>query len=277
MSSSIQNESRDAVLHVPNLFEFFCQRTAEDFSQNSDSGDAPTISFASLILSFLLAMAFFIFGKPQLAKATFGVFGLLVVWTVWGVVVRSNAQAGQKADDIRSGAFPAESAPYILSRLKWWNHLVSPMRWAKHSRIFDRRGKLERKIADIQKKIDSLNTNNQYSPPTEEEVVEVANSIVNFAARKSYESQIDEISDPLAQARAEMLLHMALLHKLMEMEDKLNRIEKMAVVFQNFSASDIAQVVSESLQVLEERRILVLQVDKVDPDSFIDLVTVRAE
>ncbi len=59
------------------------------------------------------------------------------------------------------------------------------------------------------------------------------------------------------------------------MLEQLDRIEKLSVVFHNVSPEDLSQVVSESIQVLEERRILVLSVDKIDPDEFIDLVSVR--
>lgn len=280
--TSLTNETRDDVLHVPNLFEYFCQRTADDFLSRASTDDPPTISFASLVLSFLLGMAFFIFGKPQLAKATFVVFGILVLWTIWGVVVRSNSKTSQKADDIRNGAFPPESATFVLARLKWWNHLVSPLRWAKHSRIHDRRFKLERRIGELQKQFEEEmaavpDRQGSGGAPGEEEIVELANAITNYAARKNYEAQIADLADDFARLRSELLLALALLHKVNEMEDKLNRIDKMTVVFQSFSPSDLQSVVNEALQVLEERRILVLQVDQVDPDSFIDLVTVRVD
>ncbi len=280
--SSLNSENRDDVLHVPNLFEYFCQRTSEDFRNRVSGDDPPTVSFASLVLSFLAGMAFFIFGKPHLAKATFVVFGLLVLWTVWGVVVRSNSRSGQKADDIRNGSFPPEAAPFVLARLKWWNSLVSPARWAKHSRIYDRRIKLERKIAELQKQIEEAiaktpSLQNGYQPPSDEEVAELAGTMQNFLARKNEEAQIAEIADPFARLRAELVLHLALMFKIEEMAEKLDRIEKLTVVFQNFSPSELSSVVSEALQVLEERRILVLQVDKIEPENFIDLVTVRIE
>lgn len=280
--STLNSETRDDVLHVPNLFEYFCQRTSDDFRHRASDDDPPAMSFASLVLSFLLAMAFTIFGKPQLAKATFAVFGLLVLWTVWGVVVRSNSRTGQKADDIRNGSFPPEAAPFVLARLKWWNHLVSPGRWGKHSRIFDRRGKLERKIADLQKRIGEAlgadaNARGAYGPPSEEEAAGLAEAINSFAARKNYETEVADIADPVQRLRGELLLHMALLHKLEDMAAKLERIEKLAVVFQSFSPNDLSQVVGESLLILEERRILVLQIDRIDPDNFIDLVTVRTD
>ena len=60
-----------------------------------------------------------------------------------------------------------------------------------------------------------------------------------------------------------------------ELTDNLERIEKLSVAFQGFTAGDLSQVVSESLQVLDERRALVLEVDQIDPDDFVDMVTFR--
>lgn len=278
--STLNSETRDDVLHVPNLYEFFCQRTSEDFLRRGGGDeDQPAVSFAGIIVSFMVAVTLFTLGNARIAKAMFAVFGLFVLWTVWGVVIRSSSRSAQKAEDIRAGNFPPESANFVVARLKWWNHLVMPMRWAKHSRIFDRRTKLERKIDDVARKIAELTANAQqaYSPPTPEEAAELAATTGTMAVRKDYELRLNTIDNQVDRLRAELLLYQALLHKLNEVADKLERIEGLTVVFQNFSAGDLTQVVSEALQVLEERRILVLAVDKIDPDSFIDLVTVRAE
>jgi hypothetical protein len=273
-------ESRDDVLHVPNLYEYFCQRTAVDFLSRGAESEPPTVSFFSILVAFVIAILLFFFGRAQLAKAVFVVFGVLVLWTIWGVVVRSSAKTGQKSEDIRSGNFPPETANLVLARLKWWNHLVSPTRWAKHSRLFDRRGKLERKIEDLRRRTEELTaagTPAGHAPPTDEEVVKTADAITGFPVRKDLELQIGAIADPLQQTRAELVLHLALLHKLDDFAAKLDRIEKLQVVFQNFSASDLSSIVSEAVQVLEERRILVLAVEQVDADRFIDLVTVRVD
>jgi hypothetical protein len=278
--STTNNETRDDVLHVPNLFDFFCQRTAADMRARGGAGDAPATSFAGLIIIALAAVAFYVFGRPQMAKATFVLFGGVVLWTVWGAVIRSGEQVSQKADSIKAGVFPPDSAPFVLARLKWWNHLVVPMRWGRHSRLFDRRSKLERKIEELRKRITEAvgraGQNAAYAPPADAEVFELAERINNSADRNEYESGIPSLPDEVARLRAELALYLALLHKLEEMSDRLERIEKLSVVFQNVSAADLSAVVSEAIQVLEERRILVLNVDNTDPDSFIDLVSVRA-
>lgn len=271
------NETREDVLHVPNLFDYFCNKTADDMRHRGSSAgseDAPATSFASLIISVLMAFAFYVFGKPALAKATFVLFGVLCLWTIWGVVIRSSEQVSQKANNIRSGVFPPQSAPFVLARLKWWNHLLIPLRWGRHSRLFDRKGKLERKIAELQNKLAEMGAQG-YQPPTDEEVIQVAESIGIFSDRHNYELRIVELPDEMSRLRAELVLYLALLHKLNEMAERLDRIEKLTVVFHNVSPEDLSQVVSESIQLLEERRILVLNVDKVDPEEFIDLVSVR--
>lgn len=270
------NETREDVLHVPNLFDYFCNKTADDMRHRGSSAgaeDAPATSFASLIISVLMAFAFYVFGKPALAKATFVLFGVLCLWTIWGVVIRSSEQVSQKANNIRSGVFPPQSAPFVLARLKWWNHLLVPMRWGRHSRLFDRKGKLERKIAELQNRLAEMAG---YQPPTDEEVIQLADSIGTYSDRHNYELKTVELPDEMSRLRAELVLYLALLHKLNEMTERLDRIEKLTVVFHNVSPEDLSQVVSESIQLLEERRILVLSVDKVDPDEFIDLVSVRA-
>lgn len=280
MDSPFSSETREDVLHVPNLFDFFCTRTSADMRSRVGAGEPPATSFAGIIITILLAAVFYAFGRPQLAKATFVVFGVLVFWMVWGVVIRSSEQISQKANNIKAGMFPPASAPFVLARLKWWNHLVVPLRWGKHSRLFDRKTKLERKIEEMQRKVnEALGRSGgaaEYRPPSEAEIADLADKIHSFSDRSDYEKEMGTIGDEVVRLRAELVLHQALRHKLNEMADKLDRIEKLAVVFHNVSPDDLSQVVAESIQLLEERRILVLNVDTIDPDDFIDLVTVRA-
>lgn len=276
-----RNETRDEVLHVPNLFEYFCQRTADDMrSRGAASDDAPATSFAGLIISALMTFAFYIFGRPQLAKACFVLFGVLLLWTLWGAIIRASEQVSQKADSIMAGVFPPSAAPFVLARLKWWNHLVVPVRWGRHSRLFDRRGKLERKIEELQRRLTEAigragPSAPDYQPPRDEEVVELAERIGTFADRNEYEAEFAANRDEVARLRSELLLSQALMHKLDEMTEKLDRVEKLQVVFHNVSPEDLSQVVTEAIQLLEERRILVLNLDNIDPDAFIDLVSVR--
>lgn len=275
------NESRDDVLHVPNLFDYFCNRTADDMRTRGGSAndEGPATSFASLIVTVLAAFAFYVFGKPELAKATFVLFGVLLLWTIWGVVIRSSEQVSQKADNIRAGVFPPAAAPYVVARLKWWNHLIVPLRWGRHSRLFDRHAKLERKIDELEKDMTEAlswaGPGADYKPPTEEEVAALAEGIQTFSERNEYETTVDAMPDKVSRVRAQMTLYKALLFKINEMADKLDRIEKLTVVFHNVSPEDLSQVVSEAIQLLEERRLLVLNVDTIDPDDFIDLVSVR--
>ncbi len=273
------NESREDVLHVPNLFDYFCNRTADDMRSRggSSSDDAPATSFASLIVTILAAFAFYVFGRPALAKATFVLFGVLLLWTIWGVVVRSSEQISQKADNIRSGVFPPASAPYVVARLKWWNHLIVPLHWGRHSRLFDRRSKLERRIEELEKELSAAAAGADYAAPTEEEVAALAESIKTFPERMDYEATVDGMADKASRNRAHLTLYRALLFKISEMTEKLDRIEKLTMVFHNVSPEDLSQVVAEAIQLLEERRLLVLNLDTIDPDDFIDLVSVRTE
>lgn len=277
--ANLHNESRDDVLHAPNLFEFFCMRTANDMRTRggASSGEAPATSFASLIVTLLMAFAFYVFGKPQLAKAAFVLFGVLLLWTAWGVIIRSSEQISQKADSIKAGVFPPASAPFVLARLKWWNLLIVPQRWGRHSRLFDRRGRLERKIEELQKRVTEAvgKAGAQYTPPAEAEIVALADSINTYSDRGEYELETSAIADEPGRLRAELVLYQALLRKLDEMAERLDRIEKLSVVFQNVTPEDLSPVVSEAIQLLEERRGLVLSVDTIEPDDFIDLVTVR--
>lgn len=280
MAETGNTESREDVMGAPNLFEMFCARTADDMRNYSGDGEPPAASFASLLLTLLAAAAFYIFGKPELAKATFVVFAVLLLWTAWGVIIRSSARISQKADNIRAGVFPPEAAPLVLARLKWWSHLVMPMRWGRHSRLFDRRGKLDRRLGDLEKRIAEAvaaagAAGAGYVPPANEEVSGLAEKIVNFNSRTGYEQEMAAIQDPLIRMRSELALLLALRLKLDEMSDRLDRIEKLSVSFQSVSPEDLSQVVSEAIQTLEERRLLVGSVDDVDPGDFIDLVTVR--
>ncbi|MCL2001602.1 MAG: hypothetical protein FWG74_09220 [Planctomycetes bacterium] len=274
------NETREDVLHVPNLFDFFCSRTADDMRSHGSDIEPPTTSFAGIVVTILATFAFYVFGRPQLAKATFVLFGVFLLWTAWGVIIRSSEQILQKADTISAGVFPPAAAPFVLSRLKWWNHLITPVRWGKHSRLFDRQSKLERRIEDLENKVTEAvgragSPPPPYLPPDETEIIQLAEQINSFSERKDHEMEIVAIQDEVPRLRAELLLHRALLYKLDEMADKLNRIDKLSVVFQAVSPEDLSQVVSEAIQLLDERRLLVLNLDTVDPEDFIDLVTIR--
>ncbi len=270
------SETREDVLHVPNLFDYFCSRTAADMqSRGGTVEQGPATSFASLIVTILAAFAFYVFGRPQLAKATFVLFAVLLLWTLWGVIIRSSEQVSQKADNIKAGVFPPAAAPFVLARLKWWNHLIVPIKWGRHSRLFDRRGKLERKIEELEKEIGNQPNVAQYIPPGEDEAMALAESIQTFSERSEYEAEADKLPDKLSQLRAMLVLYKALLFKIHEMSEKLDRIEKQAITFQNVSPEDLSQIVAEAIQLLEERRLLVINVDTVEPDDFIDLVSVR--
>lgn len=274
------NETRDDVLHVPNLFDYFCSKTAEDTVSRGDIGvEGQATSFAGIIITILASFAFWVFGLPGLAKASFVLFAVLMLWTVWGAIIRSSEKVSQKADNIRAGVFPPNAAPYVLARLKWWNHLIVPQRWGRHSRLFDRRSKLERKVDELEKEMTEAlswaGSSTQYRPPTDEEIAALAEGIQTFSNRKEYEAAMESLPDKVAKVRASLVLHKALLYKLNEMSDKLDRIEKLTMVFHNVSPEDLSQVVAEAIQLLEERRILVLNVDQIDPDDFVDLVTVR--
>lgn len=274
------NETREEVLHVPNLFDYFCSRTAADTIERGDAGvEGQATSFAGIIISVLAAFAFWVFGLPGLAKASFVLFAVLMLWTVWGAIIRSSEKVSQKADNIRAGVFPPNAAPFVLARLKWWNHLIVPQRWGRHSRLFDRRTKLERKVEELEKDMSEAlswaGPSAHYQPPTEEEVASLAANIQTFSNRREYEAAVENLPDKVAKVRASLVLYKALLFKLNEMADKLDRIEKLTMVFHNVSPEDLSQVVGEAIQLLEERRILVLNVDQIDPGDFIDLVTVR--
>lgn len=279
--STLIAENRDDVLNAPNLFEYFCIRAATDF-RSRGSDEAPAVSFAGILVTAMASFVLFVFGMSGLAKAMFMLFGLIVLWTVWGVVVRSSSRTGQKADDIRRGSFPADAAPFVMAKLRWWNHLVSPRRWAKHSRVFDRRNKLVRHAEELGQRLAAFQAGNagaqeSIAPIEEEETIALAASLNSFADRRAYEDGLsDLVAEGPERCRAELLLCRALLRKVDELTDNLERIEKLSVAFQGFTAGDLSQVVSEALQVLDERRALVLEVDQIDPDDFVDMVTVRA-
>ncbi|MDR1535936.1 MAG: hypothetical protein LBU64_12725, partial [Planctomycetota bacterium] len=264
-------ESRADLMGAGNLFEYFCLRTAGDMRTHGRETDSPTTSFAGLLVTFLAAAALFIFGKPQLAKAVFALFGVILLWTAWTMIIRASERIEQKADDIRAGMFPPSSSPLVLARLKWWNHLLAPLRWGRHSRLYDRRSKLERRIAETGKRLAELAA----APPSPEEAGELADRISTFRDRSEYELRNAAVPDEAERVRGELLLLLALRRKLDGMAEKLEGIEKLGVVFQSVNPEDLSQVVSEAIQLLEERRLLVAAVDRINPEDFIDLVTVR--
>jgi len=139
-------------MEAASLHDLFCERTAADLRPPAEIGG----SSLGAVLFATLSTLFFIAGQSVVAKGCLAIFLLHAAIMVWTLVVRSPSKAAQLRDDARRGLFPAEAASVVLARLRWWNHLISPKRWARQSRVHDRRFKLEHRMRDARERIEIL-------------------------------------------------------------------------------------------------------------------------
>ena len=64
----------------------------------------------------------------------------------------------------------------------------------------------------------------------------------------------------------------ALLGKIMEVTNRLERLEKLSATIYD-AGSDLSRTVTEALSVLEKRRRVVRELDEIDPEEFLRMIT----
>jgi len=274
------SESRADVMGAHNLFELLCERTARDYRARTQADSPTTLPAAGVAVLAVAAAGMWLFGPTTFTNVLVALLIASIAWTIWSVVIRSSARVAEKADDIRRGRFTPEVGPMLLARLRWWGHLIAPLRWARHSRLHDRRFRLERRVEEIQAALAAAaaataadSSPAPTAPPDPAMVKTLADSLQTAMDRTKREQEIKALSDPTMRLREGWLLCLALRVKVDEMMDKLERLEKLTFLFHEVGPENLGLVVSEAVGVLEERRQLVLEIDQSDPEAFIDLVT----
>lgn len=265
-------EARDEVMDAPNLLEFFCRRTAEDFRARARR-EIPGLPWAGMGLSFLLAVVFLVAGQSTLSRIFFGLLVVQALWTVWVLVVRSNNQIQQQAEDAARGYFPAEAAPLVSARLRWWNHLISPRRWARHSRVYGRRSRLQKRIAEIGERLEEL----KKSPETKALASRPPPSLpVHLRNRVAIEERLQSaqrLAEEVPRLQEELQVYEALLEQIDGITEKLDRIAALSVTVRDGAQADLTQMVADAMTILEERRALVRELDSIDPEEFIGMIS----
>ena len=267
------SDTRDEVMQAPDLHELFCERTAAEFHPRIDAGGGGfgAVLFATLAALFALA------GKMAWAKGCLAIFLLQTGVLVWTLVVRSPSKAKQLQEDARRGVFPAESAGVVLARLRWWSHLISPRKWARQSRVHDRRFKLERRMETARERIALLHTERTASRSQVGEdapggAAASASRIRTLADREMHLKRLGQVEDELTRATQELALYEVLRDRIAEVTDRLERLEKLTATIYD-AGSDLSRTVAEALSALEERRQVVRELDLIDPDDFLRMIT----
>ncbi|MBN2711379.1 MAG: hypothetical protein JXR97_02960 [Planctomycetes bacterium] len=279
--SHVQAESRDDVMSAFSLKSLLTEKTATEFSSRWEKTH-PKPAIGSAILTFVLAIALSIFG----AKTPATIFWVLtlgqVIWVAVVFVLRMTSSIGEKREMIRQGIFPPESATLVFNRLRWWNHLIVPQHWARHSRIHDRKYKLEKRVQELEKAIGEYEEEEEDKKEKLEtlehiDIPALAAKINTWAQRMDYEARIATLESELERLNQEYSLYQALLHKVKLITDKLERIEKLGVKFQqNGDQQDLNEIIESAVMILEQRRNLVQQVDQITPSQFLELIKVQS-
>lgn len=149
-------ETRDEVMGTGDLFKLLCDRTAREYRARwQQSHVRPPIGLVcgtgivGVVLAVVGMQAYLVFVALSV---------LLLVWYLVVTLLQSRDHVEERARDIEEGRFPAESVELVMPRLRWWNHLVVPQQWSKHSRIFEQERRLEERRGQVQARVDFLET-----------------------------------------------------------------------------------------------------------------------
>lgn len=274
-------ESREDVMLAPSLTQLLQDRTAEEFRGRWEKRHPPP-RLSLIGGSFLVALVFQFLGPDfKLASTVFFILcGIQVFWAVVITAIRLSADTAAKQEQIQMGHYPPESSGLVLARIRWWNHLIVPKHWARHSRIHDRKYKLEIQMQELAKKIAELTAEEEDSQETldslqDDNVATLAAKINTWAQRVEHETRIASIEEELPRLQEEYAFYKALHHKICQVTNKLTDIEKLSLVIEKSSQTDLNEVVIQALSILEHRRQLVQQVDRIDPAEFLEIVSVH--
>jgi hypothetical protein len=273
----IQAESREEVMSADSLFGLLCEKTSEEYRIHWEKAH-PQPPIGLIILALVLGLVFTSFGMKLPAAVAFIVMGLQVAWLLIGLVVRAYVSTSETEAMIRRGEFPKEVTESVLGRLRWWNHLIVPQHWARHSRIHERRYELETRLEELGREIQRLEAAEESSQAnldsaTSADPMGLAAKINTLTERLRFEAEVSGIQEELPRLRQEYGLYQALLLKVRQVTDRLDRIERL--VFRAERVSDVGEVARRATDILEQRRDLVHYVDRIDPEEFLELVRVR--
>lgn len=265
-------DNRADVMNAPNLMELFCRATAADFRLRARQ-EVPGLPWISMGACLIMAFVFWSLEQAVLSRIFFFLVVVQTGWTIWVLIIRSGNQIQQQAEDVGQGRFPPEAGPLVTARLRWWNHLVSPRRWARHSRVHGRRLKLKARIEETRERVDELIKADEartQARPMQSIPVHLRNRV----AIEERLQQAQRNPEELARLQDELVVYEALMEQVDEITEKLERIAALNITIRDGPQTDLVQLVADAMAVLTERRELVKQVDAVDPDEFIRMITV---
>lgn len=141
-------ESKDELLRVTSLWEYFIERTVIDAkSWHKDRASGPPIA---IIVASLLATVFFVAMQSEIS-ILFGLITLaLIFWAFFVKTAKARRGITHIVSQIQSGNFPPEVKDSIVKRLRWWNFLIVPTEWAHSSRIYELTDRLRGRIQELE-------------------------------------------------------------------------------------------------------------------------------
>jgi len=271
-------ETRDDVMNTLSLHTLLCEKTAAEYRARWEQRH-PRPPLAGMVLTTMLAIILWGFRLPSAACVFLALTALQGILSLWGVVANVLGKAAEVQQQILRGEFPADSGAHVLTRLRWWSHLIVPHRWARHSRIYDRKQQLAAKVEASEARIRELQAESSESEEkrkslSSSEVMSLAAQIGNLADRIKYDARIAAIREEMPRVVEELRLYSALYHKVLEVTERLDRIEKLSQIPKGFDQAEISGEVLKFCEALEERRRLVNLVDQIDPEIFLEMVKV---
>lgn len=315
--ASLDAESRDDLLQVVSLWEYFCERTAADLRrmyQGKTTG-APL----SIIVITLACAIIFIVMNNSLAYIFIALFLAALIW--WAFVRSTGGRHNLEADlqELENGKFPQLMRPQIVKRLRWWNFLIVPYEWTHNSRIFDVREHMRGRMEELDKEVEFWKSSegvakreeklrvaqmaderkkeqrqklkllqsrgvNVTGLDEEEQTTEnkresfsdpeiLAKLIRNPDQRDLHLLRIRRINDPLERALEERVFFAALIFKCDKIITMLDQIEEFNPSLENITADNLDDSVRKVINILEQRRSLVIQVNQISPKKVLPLFT----
>ncbi len=286
--------TREQLMTTPSLYELLCERLAEEYARRWDKSHAAppvfVIAVTAVIGTILLAMG----------RTVWMLFAALtagqIIWAASVALIRSSHNVDEKKKEIMRGKIPVELLESTQSHLRWWHHLLHSTQWAKHSRIYEHENRLTEHGDEIQQRLSELEAEaaavepepemyrNDPNYPGEENLsggvtlyndpVELAEGINNARQRTYHRERIEKIPDEKTRLEQEFVLIQAFLYKVQNVTHKLQRLEEIDEDVPDCTRNELNEMIRRYISNLEERRMILAQVDKIRPGELMQLTGV---
>ncbi len=144
-------ETYEDLMLAGNLSQVLRAKTAEEMQKRWEENHPHPPILGVLIFGATGGVCYTI--NADVSYIFFAIAILLLSWFIISSSIRAANDMPKKLDMIERGEYPADCIELLAPRLRWWNQLIEPHRWARHSRIFELERRLEGRIIELSKTI----------------------------------------------------------------------------------------------------------------------------